>query len=81
MINQFINGDRLITPFDMARIARKIAGGNLFTTGESGSSNPVVVRKHGASGSEPKETVSQLFNRLKERKKPMNEGKCDERGL
>ena len=81
MINQFINGDRLITPFDMARIARKIAGGNLFTTGESGSSNPVVVRKHGASGSEPKETVSELFNRIKDRKKPVLEGKCEKKGL
>ena len=60
---------------------RKIAGSNLFTTGESGSSNPVVVRKHGVVGSEPKETVSELFNRIKDRKKPVLEGKCEKKGL
>jgi hypothetical protein len=72
MINQFINGDRLITPFDMARISRKMIGDrggvSMFTVGESGSSNPVLVRKAGMKGSEPKETVDQyLYNRDKRR--------------
>jgi hypothetical protein len=72
MINQFINGDRLITPFDMARMSKKIMGPrgsmNMFVAGEAGSSNPVLVRKPGAKGSLPKQTVDQLFTKLKERR-------------
>ena len=72
MINQFINGDRLITPFDMARMSKKIIGPrgsmNMFVAGEAGSSNPVLVRKPGAKGSLPKQTVDQLFTKLKERR-------------
>tara|TARA_Y100000296_G_C5167972_1_gene255738 strand:- start:182 stop:2464 length:2283 start_codon:yes stop_codon:yes gene_type:complete len=72
MINQFINGDRLITPFDMARISRKFIGPrggvNMFTVGESGNSNPVLVRKAGQKGSAPKLTVDQVFDDIARRK-------------
>ena len=73
MINQFINGDRLITPFDMARIARKFIGTrggvSMFRTGESGNSNPVLVRKAGQKGSVPKQTIDQLFDDIKKSKR------------
>ena len=80
MINQFINGDRLITPFDMARISRKIigarGGANMFTIGESSNSNPILVRKHGKKGTELKKTIDQLFSEKKER-----ERRCRQPGL
>ena len=73
MINQFINGDRLITPFDMARISRKFIGTrggvSMFTVGESGNSNPVLVRKAGQKGSVPKQTIDQLFDEINKRKR------------
>jgi hypothetical protein len=79
MINQFINGDRLITPFDMARIAKKIVGvrggANMFRVGESGNSNPVLVRKAGVRGSEPKQTVDQLFDDMAKRRRYCGAGK------
>jgi len=79
MINQFINGDRLITPFDMARISRKIIGDrgavDMFRIGESGNSNPVLVRKAGVRGSEPKQTIDQLFNDLAKRKRLCGAGR------
>ena len=79
MINQFINGDRLITPFDMARISRKIVGArggtNMFTIGESGNSNPVLVRKAGVRGSEPKQTVDQLLDDIAKRKRLCGSGR------
>jgi hypothetical protein len=79
MINQFINGDRLITPFDMARISRKIVGTrggtNMFTIGESGNSNPVLVRKAGVRGSEPKQTVDQLLDDMAKRRRFCGAGK------
>jgi len=79
MINQFINGDRLITPFDMARLSRKIIGTrggvDMFRVGESGNSNPVLVRKAGVRGSEPKQTVDQLFNDMAKRKRLCGAGR------
>ena len=79
MINQFINGDRLITPFDMARISRKIVGTrggvDMFRVGESGNSNPVLVRKAGVRGSEPKQTIDQLFNDLAKRRRNCEGGR------
>ena len=73
MINQFINGDRLITPFDMARMSRKFIGTrggvSMFRTGESGNSNPVLVRKAGQKGSVPKQTIDQLFDDIAKRKR------------
>jgi len=79
MINQFINGDRLITPFDMARISRKIIGTrgavDMFRVGESGNSNPVLVRKAGVRGSEPKQTVDQLLIDMAKRKRLCGSGR------
>jgi hypothetical protein len=79
MINQFINGDRLITPFDMARISRKIIGTrgavDMFRVGESGNSNPVLVRKAGVRGSEPKQTVDQLLIDIAKRKRLCGSGR------
>jgi hypothetical protein len=79
MINQFINGERLITPFDMARISRKIVGArggvDMFRIGESGNSNPVLVRKTGVRGSEPKQTIDQLFDDMAKRRRFCGGGK------
>jgi hypothetical protein len=79
MINQFINGDRLITPFDMVRISRKIIGDrggvSMFTVGESGNSNPVLIRKAGTKGSEPKRTVDQLLYDRKQRDTQCGKGR------
>ena len=79
MINQFINGDRLITPFDMVRISRKIIGDrggvSMFTVGESGNSNPVLIRKAGTKGSEPKRTVDQLLYDRKQRQTQCGKGR------
>jgi hypothetical protein len=79
MINQFINGDRIITPFDMARISRKIVGTrggvDMFRIGESGNSNPVLVRKTGVRGSEPKQTIDQLFDDMAKRKRLCGSGR------
>ena len=38
-------------------------------TGESGNSNPVLVRKAGQKGSVPKQTIDQLFDDIAKRKR------------
>ena len=70
MINQFINGDRLITPFDMARIARNIGVGtttptrNMFRFGESGNFN----RSFGLEGREKIKTNQEGLDAIRERR-------------
>ena len=57
----------------MARISRKFIGTrggvSMFTVGESGNSNPVLVRKAGQKGSVPKQTIDQLFDEINKRKR------------
>jgi len=70
MINQFINGDRLITPFDMARIARNVGVGtttptrNMFRFGESGNFN----RKFGLEGRDKIKTNQQGLDAIREKR-------------
>ena len=70
MINQFINGDRLITPFDMARLAKNIGVGtttptrNMFRFGESGNFN----RSFGLEGRSKIKTNQEGLDAIRERR-------------
>ena len=75
MINQFINGDRLITPFDMARIAKNIGlrgergSTNMFRAGESGNSHPInIKRRFGKKGNTPVLTIDRGLKEAKRRR-------------